>query len=198
MEGAMDEQVLLDPAYVVPSVPSAMSGVAWLRANVARFSEGSEHFRRRAIVDALLAPIDPDRLRGPGDPIRKLALALGLPGSVVEDVAITAPCYQPHTEISGAADEAVARLVALAGGDQDEETANRIGLLVQAAVAIDALIAGDDPPVPITRRIAPDGAVVEVSLAAAPFGLGRHACPGRAHAYALADDQSVVDRPTTS
>ena len=36
-----------------------------------------------------------------------------------------------------------------------------------------------DPPVPFTRRVAPDGSTVLVDLTEAPFGAGPHACPGR-------------------
>ncbi|MFI6473023.1 hypothetical protein ACIBL5_22525 [Streptomyces sp. NPDC050516] len=42
------------------------------------------------------------------------------------------------------------------------------------------------PPVPLTGRVAPDGALVEVGLAEVPFGIGPHARPGREHAPALA------------
>jgi hypothetical protein len=71
---------------------------------------------------------------------------------------------------------------------------------VQAAVATAALIrsAGlgttiddvlrDDPPAPFTRRVAPDGALVEVPLGdGLAFGAGVHRCPGEAVARALAD-----------
>ena len=44
------------------------------------------------------------------------------------------------------------------------------------------------PAVPeAARRIAPDGSEILVDLAAAPFGAGRHACPGQALALHLAD-----------
>ncbi|KOU47506.1 hypothetical protein ADK54_12895 [Streptomyces sp. WM6378] len=43
-----------------------------------------------------------------------------------------------------------------------------------------------DPPVPLTRRVAPDGTLVEVSLAEVPFGIGPHARPGREQGPALA------------
>ena len=45
----------------------------------------------------------------------------------------------------------------------------------------------DDPPAPLTRRIAPDGALVEVPLGGGlAFGAGVHRCPGEAVARALA------------
>lgn len=145
---------------------------------------------------AELASVDPGGLRlraaerGDG-PVEVLAGALGLPADVADDVAVVAKSYQPHTTITEEADRAVARLVEACGGVADEATAGRIGLLVQACDATKALVANTvagrtDPPVPLTRRVAPDGTLVEVSLAEAPFGIGSHACPGREHALALA------------
>lgn len=173
--------------YPVPSVPEAAEGVAWLRSQVVRFSEGETHTRRRAFVEAELSRVDPDALQhGPGSPVAKLAAALGLPVTLESDVALVAPCYQPHMPVTAEADAAVTRLVAACGGVFDEKTANRIGILVQAHSATAALIEGRDPPVPSTRRIAPSGELIEIDLSGRPFGEGRHACPGRAHALALA------------
>ncbi|WP_331770485.1 hypothetical protein OG948_43255 (plasmid) [Embleya sp. NBC_00888] len=189
--------VLADPAHTVPSVPDAPpGGVAWLRASVARFASGAAHERRRALAVAELARVDPQALlerasAGAAGPVEVLAEVLGLPADVADDVAVVAESYQPHTTITEAADQALSRLVRACGGVADEATANRIGLLVQACDATKALVAHlsagrTDPPVPRTRRIAPDGTPVEVDLSQAPFGLGPHACPGRAHAEALA------------
>jgi len=188
--------VLTDPNYRVPSTPYAADGIGWLRASVARFSNGSTHERRRALAVAELASIDPDELRALAlrrstGPVEVLAEALGLPVSVAGDIAVIAKSYQPHTTITPAADEAVDRLVQTLG-DYDEKTANRIALLVQACDATAALVANTlagrtDPPVPKTRRIAPDGTSVEIDLTDQPFGAGPHACPGRLHALALAD-----------
>ncbi|MFE3223894.1 isocitrate lyase/phosphoenolpyruvate mutase family protein [Nocardia sp. NPDC059228] len=170
----------------VPPVSPGEHGVAWLRAQVARFSEGDEHSRRRAIVERELAAVDAVALRrGRGHHVAELAAALGVRVSVA-DVELVAECYRPHRPVSAAADAAVDRLVAAFGGVADEVTANRIGILVQACVATSALIAGDNPPVPGTRRVGAGGELVEVDLTGQPFGAGRHACPGRAHALALA------------
>ncbi|MEU4768673.1 isocitrate lyase/phosphoenolpyruvate mutase family protein [Actinosynnema sp. NPDC023794] len=185
---------LWDSSYVVPPVPAAAAGVAWLRSSVARFSEGDDHVRRRASVERVLSTVDPGALRRPGEPVAVLAEALGLPRSVASDVAVVASCYQPHVDVTGEADEAVARLVAACGGAWDEETANLIGVLVQASGATRALIAGVEPPVPVTRRVAPDGSVVEVDLREAWFGGGRHGCPGRAHALALVEGARAFHR----
>lgn len=172
--------------FPVPPVPAATAGVAWLRANVARFSDGETHTRRRAFVESELRRVRPETLRdGSGSPVARLAVALGLPSTVDADVALVAQCYQPHVPATVEADRAVGRLVTACGGVADEHTANRIGILVQA-YATTALIEGRNPPVPVTRRIAPSGEIVEVDLTGRPFGEGVHACPGRAHALALA------------
>jgi hypothetical protein len=97
----------------------------------------------------------------------------------------------PPSGVAEKADRAVDRLVQACGGVADEATANRIGLLVQACDATKALVSNTvsgrtDPPVPNTRRVAPDGTLVEIDLAEVPFGISPHACPGRAHALALA------------
>ncbi|WP_051772503.1 isocitrate lyase/PEP mutase family protein [Saccharothrix sp. NRRL B-16314] len=190
----MTSEVLLDESYAVTPVPAARSGVAWLRAGVVRFSEGADRERRRAFVERTLSTVDPRSLRRQGMPVAVLAEALGLPRSVAGDVAVVARCYQPHVDVTAEADEAVARLVAACGGVWDEETANRIGLLVQACDATRALIAGTEPPVPVTRRVAPDGSVVEVDLTDAWFGAGRHECPGQAHARALVEGARAFHR----
>jgi 2-methylisocitrate lyase-like PEP mutase family enzyme len=170
----------------VPQVPDGVGGVAWLRSHVVRFSEGPAHTRRRAIVERELAAIDPAGLRGAlGCHVEVLAEAMGL-AVAVTDVQAVAACYQPHLPATEAADAAVARLVAACGGVADEVTANRIGILVQACDATAALIAGHNPPVPRTRRVTTAGEVIEVDLTGRPFGAGRHECPGRAHAQALA------------
>jgi cytochrome P450 len=180
---------LEDPAYTVPPVAPAPTGVAWLRSHVARFSEGAEHERRRSLAVAILDKIDPESLRNaPGDnPTEILAGALGASG-VVDDVAMVAAVYLHGESLD--ADAAVERLVAVFGGVHDEETAARIGLLVQGHTATAALVAGAAHPVPGTRRLDPDGDLVFLDFAgdqALMFGAGRHRCPGRAHALAIAD-----------
>jgi hypothetical protein len=182
--------MLSDPEYTVPPVPDAAGGVAWLRTSVARFSTGPAHERRRALAVAELAAVEPSDLRElarlrRSSPVAVLAEALGLPVAAA-DVELVAGSYQPHTVITDEADEALARLVGACGG-YDEATANRIGLLVQACVATANLVAGVHPPVATTRRVGPDGTVVEIDLTDHPFGLGVHACPGERHALAIAE-----------
>lgn len=171
----MNEELLSLP---VPTVPAGDRGVAWLRATVVRFSNGAEHARRRALTDKLIENIDVTALD-------ELAAALGLPGSL-QDIAVIAPCYQPHEVITADADAAVERLA----GRHDEETAARIGLLVQAWAATHAFAehlrtSNPAPPVPVTRRAAEHG-TIEVGLDGHPFGHGTHACPGRRLATRIA------------
>jgi len=221
----MTVAILTDPAFDVPAEPDGPSGtVAWLRHHVARFSPGERHPARREIVERLLAPLDPATLRQrafeqvrSGDdpaeaaavvPVAVLAIALGAPADairdVVADVRTMAAVYLPPAEPDATADAAVARLVAVFGGRFDDETANRVGLLAQAANATRLLIMTsfpygqppgeavaealrDDPPAKATRRTElRTGETIAVELTGAPFGAGRHACPGQAQAVALA------------
>lgn len=186
----------------VPPVPDGDSGIAWLRSAVSRFANGAAHARRREEVVAVLSTVDPASLccYDGSSPIAVLAAAIGVPGVRVEDIAAIARSYHPHTAVTAEADEAVERLRA-----EIPDAAARICVLVQAYAATNRLIeaatpavrAGvspeqaieavlrDDPPVRTTRRLL-DGGVVELDLAGAPFGAGPRACPGRAHALALA------------
>lgn len=205
--------VLTDPDFVVPPVPAAATGIAWLRATVGRFSTGEVHERRRALSVAILDAIPPESLRtGGAQPVATLARAMGVAEPVepvAELVRDAAQAYQPGTGDEALADAAVDRLVAHLGG-YDEPTAARIGVLVQACAATEVLVERarhrpvedvlrDDPPVPATKRqalaaatvgdIAVDaGEVVRVRLAGdLAFGAGPRRCPGRAHALALAE-----------
>jgi len=170
---------LADPA-LVPVLPTSAGGpvgasVAWLRASVARFSSGEEHRRRRALVEAELALIDPASLRqavaGEGDVrarvVRTLAEALGMPEPDVVADAVTVVARAYFGGDDPAADAAVARLVDLLPDLELEAAANRIGLLVQACDATAALVENaersqlplarvllEDPPVRTMRRTA--------------------------------------------
>src|SRR5205814_6115539 len=202
--------VLTDPVFVVPPVPPASAGVAWLRATVGRFSNGAAHERRRALSIAILDTIPLESLRAGGQmhPVAVLAAAMGLDAAVVDLVRDVAQAYQPGTGHESRADAAVARLVAVFGGVFDEPTAARIGVLVQACQPTKALmerarhrpvdaVLRDDPPVPSTKRQAlvratvgdamvEAGEVVQVRLAGdLAFGAGPRRCPGRAHALGL-------------
>jgi 2-methylisocitrate lyase-like PEP mutase family enzyme len=175
----MTEELLSLP---VPQVPAGDRGVAWLRSTVVRFSNGPDHTRRRALTTRLLEGVAATTLD-------ELAMKLSLPGSL-GDIAEIAPSYQPHEPITAEADAAVERLAR----EKTEETAARIGLLVQAWAATNALAdhlrTGDpNPPVPITRRAAESG-TIEVSLEDHPFGHGPHACPGQRLATRIAKNMA--------
>jgi hypothetical protein len=125
-------------------------------------------------------------------PTISLLRAMGLPESLAADVSLIAAAYQPHVEQSAEADAAADRLVEACGG-RTEEAAARACVLVQAHAATAALISkrredSSDPPVPTTRRLGPDGALVEVDLSDAHFGKGPHRCPAEAVALRLADE----------
>ncbi|MFI7117300.1 oxidoreductase [Amycolatopsis sp. NPDC049868] len=206
----------------VPPVPQDVEpgGVRWLRANVARFSRPEDHARRRALVLAELAPMGSLRdkafafAKAMRDeqverilwtvPVAVLAAELGLP-DVSRDIATVSGAYHPHTEIGADSEEAMRRLVEVCGGDADERTAARIGLLVQACDATAKLlgkalaahrpgedaeslldrILREDPPVRVTRRWV-GGEVVEVDLSEHPFGAGPKQCPGETRARQVA------------
>jgi hypothetical protein len=165
ISGPAARAVLEDPRFVVPPVPAAATGVAWLRATVGRFSAGHAHKRRRALSVAILDAIPPDTLRGGGreHPVAVLARAMGIGAPVADLVREVAQAYQPGTGDEARADPALDRLVEIlaaghdehggdgerAGQDEcgyderggyDEPTAARIGVLVQACEATATLI----------------------------------------------------------
>lgn len=194
--------LLQNPAYTVPPPPPAgpVGTLSWLRATVSRFAAGPDHARRRAMIVARLATLDPsalrERARETGDATFTLAEALGAsdPRAAADAVAAIAPHYNPAPPAAVAtpeADGAVARLLALLPAAPPEAAAQQIAILVQSHAATAALIAAggalDPPPVPLTRRIAPTGELVEVDLTGHPFGAGPRACPGAEHALALAE-----------
>jgi cytochrome P450 len=138
-------------------------------------------------------------------PVAVLAAATGVAprdvAAAADAVRVVAAAYHPGTDAPGA-DAALARLLALLPAGEPEVVAQQVALLVQACEATAALVRGaltrpleevlrDTPPVPATRRVGPDGAVVVIDLKGHPFGAGPRACPGEAHARALA--QGVVE-----
>lgn len=141
---------LADPDLVpLPAEPGPVGTVAWLRATVARFSSGADHGRRRALVEAELARLDPVELRrtaatGPEGDARLLAArALAeLMGLAEPDAVAVAVGGVARTYFGGddpAADAAVAWLLPRVGGVA-EVAAARIGLLVQAYEATGTLV----------------------------------------------------------
>ncbi|WP_228540171.1 cytochrome P450 [Nocardia sp. XZ_19_385] len=200
----------------------ATTGIAWLRAQVPRFSNDDEHRRRRALVVAELERLEPDSLRiaaraadGRLAHVRVLADALGLHGISAEAVELVAAHYQPHTPDNPAADRAVEDLVAACGGSADEATAARISLLVQACQATTDLLANarmlhdqisendwaaavlartmaHNPPVRRTRRIV-DGELVELDLTQDGLGFGSGPHECPGQAHALAIAAGILE-----
>jgi len=164
---AFDDPSLIVPA-VVPSDP--LSSLDWLRTSVSRFTNGDDHARRRALVEADLARLQPGALRDAARqmtaaeiekapnrfdlmaavavvvPTTVLASALGVDASagpaVVRAVGHVAAGYRDPdvASVRSAADAAVDELVEIFGGEQSEVVANRAGLLVQGFDATAGLI----------------------------------------------------------
>jgi cytochrome P450 len=166
---AQVRDVLADPGHTVPdpghgAPPHTMH---WLRQNVARFSNGTDHARRRELAESLLRPLDPVRLRAaardqtsavvdrarwrPFDVMSQvarrvpglvLAAALGCadPELLIGHLAPVAAVYQPGPADPRTADGSVARLAELLPGGPDEQVAARIGLFIQAYDATAGLI----------------------------------------------------------
>ncbi|MBB4962372.1 cytochrome P450 [Micromonospora polyrhachis] len=155
-----DIQAALADPHLVPPPPGArgpVGSIAWLRATVARFSAGETHTRRRALVEADLARLDPVALRkavaaDPDDDARRAtvralthALEIPEPDAVVTVITTLAGAYFGDAH-DPAADQAVTKLLTLMlptdrrDDSALEAAANRIGLLVQACDATGNLI----------------------------------------------------------
>jgi hypothetical protein len=191
-----------------------------LRRSVSRFSTGREHAQRRAVIEAVLARIDPAALRAatrrlaeadptppvvPRVPLTALAGALGAaePVAVAALVPPVAAAYLPGTGDTAAADAAADELLARLG-------AARAAVLVQSCLPVTAWVRtalergitldevlATAPPVPATKRWR-DGETVTVPLDGIPFGAGPRRCPGVAHARALAEGVLDAVRPAAA
>ena len=211
--------LLTDARWLVPPLPDGDGrGMDRLRRSVSRFSTGRDHARRRTVVEAVLAEVDPDALRVatrrlaaadpappvvPRVPLTALARALGArePATVAALVPPVAAAYLPGSGAGGpAADAAADELL-------DRLGAARAAVLVQSCLpvaawvrtALDRGITLDEvlataPPVPATTRWR-DGETVTVPLDGIPFGAGPRRCPGVAHARALAEGVLAALRP---
>ena len=193
---------MLDLPVPDPGPPGPYGTMPWLRATVSRFANGETHARRRALVEARLAALDPDGLAAaarsaaaplagvprPYLPVAVLAAATGVadPVAAVAATRVVAAAYHPGTDAAGA-DEALAALLALLPPDEPEALAQHVALLVQACEATAGLVRGDDLPVKTTKRVTADGTIVAVDLTGRPFGEGARRCPGERHARALAE-----------
>ena len=188
--------LLTDARWLVPPLPDGDGrGMDRLRRSVSRFSTGRDHARRRTVVEAVLAQVDPDALRVatrrlaaadpappvvPRVPLTALARALGArePATVAALVPPVAAAYLPGSGAGGpAADAAADELL-------DRLGAARAAVLVQSCLpvaawvrtALDRGITLDEvlataPPVPATTRWR-DGETVTVPLDGIPFGEG--------------------------
>ena len=193
-------KVLTDGEYRVPPGPVGDRGVAALRALVVRFCDGDAHDRRRDTTEAVIDEIADAPFVD--TPTRSLLTALGLPVELEDDVALVAAAYQPHAPQSTESDAAADRLLIACGG-RDERSAARVCVLVQAHAGATSWLGllrtgSDAAPVPVTRRIGPEGVEVEVVLDDAWFGRGAHQCPGEELARRLTEaamDGAAGSRP---
>ena len=178
---------LADQDFTVPPAPEASTGLAWLRASVARFSSGPAHTRRRALAATQLSTIDTVALRQaarrrtaelltpPCDlmatvartlPTELLAAALVLPAATPSLVAAIARAYP-----TGAPDPEADAAIDVLADRGDEATAARIGLLAQACDATAALIGNAAFLLLRNQLDDPAEAIIAETL--------RHACPVR-------------------
>lgn len=167
--------------------------------------------RTRAVLDeAGGRPVDLMTRVAREVPVGVLTAALGTPSVPAAAVGVVAAAYQPGSGAEEPADLAVAELVEALGAVPDDDTVATISLLVQAYAATAGLLGNAaaimlrapasrpvdtvvsetlrlDPPVRLTRRLAPGGTEVTIDLAAAgvPFGAGPHRCPGSELATAI-------------
>jgi cytochrome P450 len=202
-------------------VPAPMQGTVLgsIFARLARMNDGERHTQLRAVVERILSQWSERDLEAAA---RCVANDLAPRDIAAYAVATMIGIADPRRALvlirdfsdavaPGAPDEAIARGVAatpallalLPDGDEDER-ANRLGLLFQASVATGKLIEAlreekRDPAVVLTRRWAADdthvngtrvarGEEVAVMLTSSrfAFGHGPHRCPGRAFAEAIA------------
>ena len=193
---------MLDLPVPDPGPPGPYATLPWLRAGVSRFANGATHARRRALIEARLATLDPAELAAtarraaarladvprPYLPVAVLAGATGVADAVaaVGHTRVVAAAYHPGTDHPGA-DAALAALLELLPDDEPEALAQHVAVLVQACEATAGLVRGDNVPVKFTKRVTPDGTIIAVDLEDHPFGDGPRRCPGQAHARALAE-----------
>ncbi|MFI6574380.1 cytochrome P450 [Nocardiopsis sp. NPDC050513] len=200
-------EVLADRRFAVPPVPEgphAVGGLGWLRRTTVRFAEGAAHDRRRAVVEGLLARLDPDDLQArartraratpagtaPYVPVEVLAACLGVShaalSQVVPAVRTVAAVYLTGApaDATAPADDAVAALVSLLPDGDPEEVAQRVALLVQSCEGTAGLIRGvlavvDEFGLSGPGRPATEALVTEALRLTSPVpGTRRRALPG--------------------
>jgi cytochrome P450 len=164
--------VLADPAFEVPEARStgSVGSIDWLRSSVSRFTNGSDHARRRARVTAELERIGTRGLRADAEslahtligaasaqgrlevmetlarrvPVTVLAARLGITDAdhVVDAVRVTAAAYFPGAAAARkcAADLSTPELVQILSPADQETIVAKIAVLVHVCDATAALI----------------------------------------------------------
>jgi hypothetical protein len=156
--------VLSDARWVVPPLADGDGGgMDRLRRSVSRFSTGREHALRRAVIEAVLAQVDPSALRAaarrlaradpsppvvPRVPLTALAQALGVddPAGVAALVPPVAAAYLPTQGGGGAAADTAADTAADAAADAaadqllERAGAARTAVLVQSCLPVTAWV----------------------------------------------------------
>ncbi|MFC9330001.1 cytochrome P450 [Kitasatospora sp. NPDC057015] len=193
---------LADPHLVpLPARSGPPGSTAWLRATVARFSAGDVHARRRALVEAELARLDPATLRtaaaaatGPDARLRVvgvLAAALGVaePEAVARAVVVVAGAYFGSAAPGAGPGAGPAHASSDDAADEADEA--------EADDAADAAVAWllprllPDPPAP---GGAPDPDEAALEAAANRIGLLVQACDATA-TLVEHTRRAVADRP---
>jgi cytochrome P450 len=196
------ERVLADPRFEVPGALAGDQGLAWLRSTASRFVNGPEHARRRALLEAELARLDPGALRREARqrtgavldaasgqveamadvarpvPLVTLGSALGIGDGRLEgavaDAIVVGRAYLPGAADEGV-DAAVDRLRRLLDRGGSEASAAAVAVLAQACEATAALV-GNAVVLAAERpqlRGDVDALLQEVLLWAAPVRLMR-------------------------
>ncbi len=75
--------IFANPTFEVPTAPPARDGIAWLRASVSRFANGSVHARRRALADRELERLRPLDLRAMAERLAETYDARDVPLAVL-------------------------------------------------------------------------------------------------------------------
>ncbi len=220
------EAVLADPAYEVPSVPAAGTGLGWLRSTVCRFVNGDLHAHRRRLVEDELARLDPTALRREAArraeqvlvakggrlevmetlarpvPMAVLCAGLGIADAQL-DQAVRDAMAVGLRYLSGTADAdtdlAVERLRALLERPVPEGTAAAIAVLAQACEAVAALIGGALARASGRPHLAADVLIVETLELATPLrAMRRRAANGEVVVLDLeaASAEGGVGHPT--
>ena len=163
-----------------------------------RFANGETHARRRAMVEAMLAEIDPDELQHGRAADRRRRRARTGPVAVLaardrrhdrrprRPRRRTSARSPPHTGPAPMRPAPTRRshaLIARLPAERRGARAQHVALLVQGCEPMAAMIerqpgpgAGDE------ARRTPTGDEVEVDLGEHPFGEGPRRCPGERHA----------------